>query len=222
MGRRVYYTLIASLPPLPRFDQAVRLPISRERLESRRRMLDPEDDALLERAVAFLAWERDPATRTDQDRAQDLRRLEEMSDHAGLWPLLEFPVNQRTIMAALRRRALGRAAPAAGEAWGAGPLVRYIVKNWGDPTFKLGALHPWVSDAKGHLEAGEALALERLLLNLLWERLARSPYACDFGLEAFLLYLLKWDIVQRWLSYNGEAAVARFEELVMEVTGEQG
>jgi len=211
---------MASLPPLPRFDQALRLPISRERLESRRRMLDPEDEALVERAVAFLAWERDPAARTDQDRAQDFKRLEEMSDHAGLWSLLEFPVNQRTLMAALRRRSLGRPPPAAGEPWGAGSLVRHIVKNWADPTFKLKALHPWISEAQGHLEAGEALALERLLLNQLWERLVRSPYACDFGLEAFLLYLLKWDIVQRWLSYSGEGAVARFEELVMEVTGE--
>lgn len=220
MGRRMYYTLIASLPPLPRFDQSARLPISRERLESRRRMLDPEDEALLERAVAFLAWERDPATRTDQDRAHDFKRLAEMSDHAGLWALLEFPVNQRTIMAALRRRYLGRPAPAAGEPWGAGLLVRHIVKNWDDANFKLGALHPWISEAQGHLEAGKALALERLLLNLLWDRLARSPHARDFTLEAFLLYLLKWDIVQRWLSYSGEGAVARFEELVMEVTGE--
>lgn len=220
MGREIYYTLMASLPPLPRFDQAARLPISRERLQARRRMLDPEDEALLERAVAFLDWERDPAPRTDQDRAQDFKRLEELSDHASLWDLLEFPVNQRTILAALRRRHRGRPAPAAGEAWGAGALARHIVKNWDDPSFKLRALYPWISEAQGHLEAGEALALERLLLNLLWDRLARSPHACGFGLEAFLLYLLKWDIVQRWLSYDGESAVVRFEELVMEVTGE--
>jgi len=220
MRRRVYYTLMASLPPLPRFDQAERLPISRERLQARRRMLEPEDESLLEASVAFLAWEREPAHRTDQDRAQELKRLGELSGHPGLWSLLEFPVNQRTVLAALRRRYRGRPAPVSGEPWGAGPLVRHLEKHWDDPDFKLRALYPWIPEARGHLESGEALALERLRLNLLWDRLDRSPYAHDFGLEAFLLYFLKWDMVQRWLSYSGQGAAARFEELVMEVTGE--
>ena len=54
MSSQPYYTLLASLPPLPRFDQTDRLPITRERLEQRLRMLTPDDAELYEHAVEFL------------------------------------------------------------------------------------------------------------------------------------------------------------------------
>jgi hypothetical protein len=220
MGTRVYYTLISSLPPLPRFDQAERLPITRERLQERGGMLEPEDAELLERAAAFLAWQRQPAARTDQNMVADFQRMADLIDHPTIWALFEFPINQRTVMAALRRRHRGLPAPAAGEPWGVGPLVRHVEKNWDDSNFKLGAMYPWISQAREYLQAGEAVALERLLKNLLWDRVDRSIQPYDFGFEAVLAYLLKWDIVQQWLSYDVEAAKARFEELVVEVTSE--
>ena len=43
MVRRSYYTLVASLPALPRLEQAERLPINETRLVERLRMLHPED-----------------------------------------------------------------------------------------------------------------------------------------------------------------------------------
>jgi hypothetical protein len=35
-----------------------------------------------------------------------------------------------------------------------------------------------------------------------------------FDFEAVLLYTQRWDLIARWTSYNGEAAVARFDEMV--------
>ena len=221
MGNQLYYTLLASLPHLPRFDQAERLPVTRERLRQRNSMLTPEDAALLERAAEFIDWQRQTATRTDEEMIAAFGRLQEQLAHPTLQSFFEFPINQRTIMAALRRRHRGFPAPSHGEPWGVGQYVRHIENNWDDPHFKLNAAHPWIIQARVHLEAGETLALERLLKNVLWDHVDRSVEPYDFGFRAVLAYIIKWDILDRWLSYNVEDAETRFQELVAEVTDEQ-
>ncbi len=221
MGNQPYLTLLASLPPLPRFDQTERLPITRERLAQRLRMLTPEDARLYDRAAAFFAWQRQTATRTDEEMIASYKEMEEIKSHPALQDFFEFPVDQRTIMAALRRRHRGMPAPSPGEPWGVGGLVGHIERNWDDPYFKLDAVHAWIPQARSHLEAGETLALERLLKNMLWDRTDRSAEPYDFGFRAVLVYIAKWDILNQWLSYNVEAAKTHFEELVAEVTDEQ-
>ena len=62
--RRQYIALIASLPPLPPFDRAERLPINEDRLAVLLRMLEGEDLAMVERVASFLAWQRQPMERT--------------------------------------------------------------------------------------------------------------------------------------------------------------
>jgi hypothetical protein len=138
-----------------------------------------------------------------------------------LQSIFDFPIDQRTIMAALRRRSRGLPAPTAGEPWGVGRYVNHIERNWDHPDFKLGAVYPWIPQARAHLEAGETLALERLLKNTLWDRVDRSVPAYEFGFSAVLVYIIKWDILDLWLSYNIEDAKVRFEELVTEVTDEK-
>jgi hypothetical protein len=221
MGSQPYYTLLASLPPLPRFDGAERLPITRERLQQRSGMLTPEDAALFEHAAEFLSWQRQTATRADEEMIASFKRMEEHISHPALQSFFEFPIDQRTIMAALRRRHQGSPAPSPGEPWGVGRYVRHIENNWDDPYFKLNAVYSWIPQARTHLEAGETLALERLLKNVLWDHVDRSVEPYDFGFQAVLAYVIKWDIFQQWLSYNVEDAKKRFEELVAEVTNEQ-
>jgi hypothetical protein len=219
--RNEYYTLIASLPPLVRYDRAERLPINPERLQQRLRMLEPEDADVVERATAFLAWERHPAERTDSEMVASYTRLAALIDHPALTAMFEFPINQRTIMVALRRRHRGRPVPAADELWGVGPLVRHIVRNWDHPDFRLASLYPWIPEARAHVEAGEALALERLLMSVNWDWVDRLAQGNEFGFEKVLAYLFKWHILQRWLSYDSEAAKARFEELITGVIDEK-
>jgi hypothetical protein len=219
MGRRRhYYTLIASLPWLPRFDQAERLPITRERLLERLKMLEPDDAEVVERAVAFLAWQRHPAERTDHDMIVKYRQMMELITHPTLSILIEEMVDQRTIMAALRRRHRGLPAPTATEPWGVGRWMKSIEDNWDVPDFKLSIFYPWLPQVRTYLESGEVLTLEKFLMNQAWNRIDRLVQGNAFGLESVLAYLFKWDMLQRWLSYNTEAAQARFEELVLEVT----
>ena len=221
MGRQPYYTLLAGLPWLPRFDRADRLPISRERLHQRLRMLAPDDALVLERAVAFLAWQKDTSSTGDRDTIVRFKNLAESISNPDLITFFDFPVDQRTIMAALRRRHRGLKPPTAGEPWGVGRYVRHIERNWEDPHFNLAAVYPWISRARLHLEGGEAPALDRLLKNMLWDHMDRTVSPYDFGFPAVISYRMKWDILDQWLSYDGERARIRFEELVKEITDGQ-
>ncbi|MEW6356718.1 MAG: DUF2764 family protein [Planctomycetota bacterium] len=218
--RRYYYMLMVSLPYLPRFDRAERLPINRDRLQDRLRMLEPDDADRVASLMSFRGWADLPRAQTPDEMERDIKQVEHLMGDRRLRPVLEFPVDQRTIMAALRRRRRGLPAPAAGERWGLGPWVEHIRQNWEHPDFKLGAVFPWVPQARAHLDAGEALALSRLLMGLVWDRMGRITEGHEFEFRAVLAYLLKWDIVQRWLSYDKDAARIRFEELLLEAVGE--
>ena len=221
MSGQPYYTLLASLPPLPRFDQTERLPITRERLTQRLSMLTDDDAQLYEHAADFLAWQRQSATRTDAEMIANFKKMEKRIAVPMLQSIFDFPIDQRTIMAALRRRMRGLPAPATGEPWGVGRYVNHIERNWDDPYFKLSAVYPWIVPARSQLEAGETLALQRLLKNALWDHVDRSVPAYDVGFSAVIVYVFKWDILDLWLSYDIEEAKKRFDELVTEVTDEQ-
>ena len=63
-----YYTLIGSLPALPtHVEQAERVPISKLQLDERLKMLEPADAAVIDEMRDFLAWERQPVERTDEE-----------------------------------------------------------------------------------------------------------------------------------------------------------
>jgi hypothetical protein len=215
-----YYELIASLPHLPRFDKAESLPISRERLLNRLKMLEPEDYIKADRAAEFLAWRRQPVGRTNAQIVEIYHQGLKIFTTPLLKELFEFPVNQRTILSALRRKEMGLPKPEHGELWGVGDLITHIERNWDDPLFKLGSVYPWIVQAKTYLQNGESLNLEYLLMNLVWDKLDRLLFKNYFGFEVMIAYLMKWDMIQQWLTYKQEAAVIRFEELIVEVVNE--
>ena len=221
MKNKRYYTLVASLPHLPRFDKAERLPITRERLIQRLKMLDSEDYKLAEIVAEFISWRRQPVGRTNAEIVSIYNQgVKLIFESKLLKPLFELPVNQKTIITALRRREKGLLCPNQGESWGVGPLVTHIEHNWDKPFFKLQSTYPWIVQAQTYLQKGELLKLEYLLANLIWNKLEFVLIKNYFGFEVVVAYLLKWDILQQWLSYNTEEAKARFDELVLETINE--
>jgi hypothetical protein len=220
MGRHQYYMLMASLPALPRFDQAERLPINRERLTSRQTMLVPEDRFLVESAARFLAWFRQPVMRSDAEMVAAYNSMEQIVEERRLWPLFELAVNLKTIIAALRRRLAGHPVPKHGEPWGVGPLVSHIRRHWTDQDFKLEAVYPWISQVRIYLEKGMALDLERFAMGLIWDRFNLPLPGGPFGIEALVAYFFKWSILQQWLVYDKDDAQKRFKELVAEAFDE--
>jgi hypothetical protein len=220
MKRRFYYTLAVSLPALPHFDQAERLPVTREQLQRRLKMLEEGDAEILEEIESYLFWREQPKKECNEEIIKQYRLLMEKEMPLDLQEFILFFMSERTVLVALRRKLRGFAAPKPGEAWGVGRWVQHIEKNWEDPHFGLAAVYPWIVKVRELLYAGETLELERLILNYAWQKLDRLAAGKDFEFAFVVAYLIKWNIIHYWLSFNPEAARVRFEELVSEAYGE--
>ena len=213
-----YYTLMGSLPHLPRFDKAQRLPISQLKLEQRLRMLEPEDAEQLARAELLACWQMTLAKpRTDADMMASYRDAMP-SMQPVLREFLEFRFGLQTLVAALRRRQAGLPVPPRGESWGMGSWLSTIQRHWDEPDFGLSKVHRWLPEARKHLENQDALALERHLMSVVWEWLSRLAESDPFGFEGVVAYVFRWDLLRAWLARDSIAAQKRFQALIKEVT----
>ena len=52
-----------------------------------------------------------------------------------------------------------------------------------------------------------------LLMGIVWQSLDRAAVGKNFVLDNIIVFLSKWDILHRWLSYGEEPALDRFEKL---------
>jgi hypothetical protein len=76
---------------------------------------------------------------------------------------------------------------------------------------------PWLPRARALLEQDEYLSLEELLLTIAWQQLDGIDQRYTYTLQNVIVYLLKWDILERWLSMNPARAAARFDALLEQV-----
>ncbi|MEM7734834.1 MAG: DUF2764 family protein [Deinococcota bacterium] len=233
-----YYTLIASLPALPHPERVARLPISTLRFAERLTMLTEDDARVMHLVEDLIQWQNHPVSRSDAEVIAFYSRLQpsqhtsqpwlasstnwqqddyyQPEDYARLEPIISFRLNQRTLLAALRRRHLGQTAPATGEAWGVSPWLDHIRRNWQTPDFNLGGRFAWLSEARELLEADDSVQLEKQQMNLTWRFLESFAQRDPFSFGALLAYRFKWDMVQRALSYDVGAAQVRLEALLTE------
>ena len=132
-----YVQLMASLPALGPIFAAKRAPINRIRLLARLKMLRPEHLAEIDAAAKLLAWPDQAMLTSDADFVSKARKVIETLRSETLRQLVHHQLEQRTVLAALRRRHAGQAAPAASEIWGYGRYVDRIRANWREPGFGL-------------------------------------------------------------------------------------
>lgn len=213
-----YFTLIASLPALPDFEGARRLPISRERLDRRLEMLRPDDRAEAARAEEFLTWQRQPEHRTDREVMANYERVREGARSPTLRQLAYAQMRRRTVQAALRRRHLGEGPPGPEAEPGLSDVLFTIRRNWSKPDFGLASVHRWIEPMLDCLRSGDALQLERVLMRNSWNRLdaLMARERPRFSFDAVLVYLFQWDILSRWVAYDADRARARFEAMIEE------
>ena len=215
-----YYTLVAGLPGLVHFERAERLPINRVRLDQRLQDLDPVDVEDLSLAEVLLEWQHYPLAFRPEQLIDKYRKATTQISNMRLQQFIEFRMDQRSVLVGLRRRRLGHTAPEPGDQWGIGPSCGWIEAHWERPDFDLGGRYPWLSEARTKLEGNDAIGLERLVMDGVWQHLGRIADDHPFGFEEVFAYVFRWDILNRWLSYRADVATQRFQELVTEAVGE--
>ncbi len=216
----VYIMLMSSLPSPEALFLAKRPPLSRLKLDRRLRILAPEHARALRLTEKVLHWGDIPLSTTDAELVARARTAVREIENETVRLLIRDRLEIRTCMVALRRRQRGESAPASGTAWGFGRWTRHIARNWTEASFRLDAVFPWLREADTLLKAGETLPLQRLILQQAWKSANRRKGAHQYDFEAVVVYVLKWNIVDRWGRYHGETAVKRFDRLTEDALGD--
>ena len=212
-GGNEYVMLIASLPrPGPLF-LLKQTPMSRFKLEQRLRVLRPEHVQSLKLVEEVLDWGRLRMHTTDSEVIARTRRAMAELDSSTLRNIIKSRLELRSCIAALRLRAAGKTAPPTGRVWGYGSELKRIIHNWSAPDFGLSRRYPWLPEADRLIRQGNALALERIILEEAYRDLERRGGLHLFDFEAVVIYVLKWNIVDRWARHNADGASRRFDEL---------
>jgi hypothetical protein len=217
-----YVMLITSLPYHGPLFGAHQTPLSRLRLSYRLKILDEVDAQALRDLSSVLEWIHQSMSVTDAELIARTKRFEEAWGEGFLSDIMRFRMEVRTIYTALRRRRRGESSPPLGKPWGYGRWVRHIQRYWNEPGFRLQQVYPWVNEAERLIETRDSLALERLLLGIVWDYLTRISVSHEFDFEAVVIYVLRWDLIARWSSYHGARAVQRFDDLVEQGMGRYG
>jgi len=208
-----YYALVASLPALPELERAEQTPINAIKLRTRLADLTAPDRNLLDRVESLLHWERLRMDTPDAALIAAASAAMPTLAARGLDDLVRDRLELRTVIAALRRKQAGQAPPGPGEVWGFGRHRDLIRRSWDRSDLGLSHVFPAVRDIAGLIRDGDPDGLERFLLVHVWRALARAGEGHYFDFRAVVIYVLRWNILDRWLSYDGAAAAERFELL---------
>jgi len=209
-----YTMLMTSLPHLGSLFEARYSVISRLKLERRLKVLTPEDAHTLAMVEKVSCWDRLGGIADDAGFIdQALRTMTQLSKPV-MADIVRHRVELRTLVAAMRRRHLGGGAPGEGEKWGVGRWMKVIARNWAEPGFGVQNAFPWVLDAHRLMQERNTVALERLLLEEVWNELGRKSQGHHFDFEAVVIYVLRWDVMERWTHYQAPAAQDRFNALI--------
>lgn len=212
--RDAYIALISSLPGSERLFIAKQPPLSRLRLERRLTALTPEDARVLKVLEHALNWSDYDMDVTDSQAIQRCKDAMRDIPQPTLRDVFTERMDLRTAVAALRLRHQGGSPPSG--SFGLGRWSRHIPANWSDPTFKLDGPMPWMKEAKQLLDAKDPLGLERLLLSVSHRQLKRHAARHYFDFEAVAIYVLIWNIFDRWAQSNAQDAAKRFEHLAQQ------
>ncbi|MCK5354049.1 MAG: DUF2764 family protein [Methyloprofundus sp.] len=220
--RNAYAMLMSGLQPHPlSLWDLENKPASRIHLERRLTLLQDQDRQQLEQIVSILHWARmDAENSSDAKIAAEAERVIQSIDNPLLRETIIWRMELRTIMTAIRRRKLGMNAPPKNQRWGYGQVVPFILKNWQIEDFSLSHRFIWIKQANMLFETEQSVELEKLLLNLSWQHYERIGQAHYFDFEAVVIYVLRWNIVHRWVQCDKQIAMQQFEKLVNDGLGE--
>ena len=219
MAENAYYTLLTSLPHIDSLFDSKITPISRIQLDRRLAMLPMADRETLVRVEQLIHWSHLGEDVKEEALINTAPRLTQELESKDLIDLVNWRLDMRTIVAALRRKSKGIQAPTTAR-WSYGSRYAYIRRNWNNPTLGLQHSFPWIPSVIECLSRQDYLQLEKTLLEAVWHKLNDLDNKHRFDFEAVVVYVLRWNLVARWTTYNGDEAIMRFRELTEMALGE--
>ncbi|NVO54763.1 hypothetical protein HW561_03030 [Rhodobacteraceae bacterium B1Z28] len=189
-------------------------PLSRLRLDRRLKALTPEDANVLDVLEHTPSWSAYDMNVTDSQAIQRCKQALREIPQPTLRKLFMERMEIRSVVAALRLRQRGEGPPSG--SFGVGRWGRHIPANWSDPSFRLETPMPWINEVNQLLDSEDPLGLERLLLSLSHTQLKRHAARHTFDFEAVAIYVLIWNIFNRWAQSSAEEAAKRFEKLAQQ------
>lgn len=209
-----YAMLMASLPVHPpRLFSAHQTPVSRIQLDKRLALLDTHDTEDLRRIETLLHWSQ-IANATDEFIIKKSAEVVDSINDRFLKKIIIWRLELRTLLSALRMRHAGAGQPAKGRFPGIGRWLGDIEKNWQKTDFGIGRQVPWIIPVQQLLSQNKSYELEKLLLDLVWQYYAKEGNQHYFDFPAVVIYVLRWDITNRWTHYHADEALKRFDGLV--------
>jgi hypothetical protein len=213
-GSTRYTLLLSSLPYLPPpLSQQRFIPPSRIQIGKALDLLGEEDTLRMQRINSVLHWSHLPLERDDVAMVAEAEKLLVDEESPFLREVILERLELRTLIAAMRYRELN-GTPQPGKFRAIGRYTGRILTNWHDPAFGMGHLFGWLNEAVRLLHSGNSLALDRLLMHESWRRLQRIDDHYDYGFDAVVLYVMRWNILDRLSRQHEEVAINRFKSMV--------
>ncbi len=213
-ARNRYALLISSLPPHKHNLFATEhLPVTQIQLNKRLQWLDEKDAQDLSLINDLLYWSTLSAVSDDDFVAHALQTLPKVSN-TFFKQMILWRLEMRTLITALRHRQQGRVPASEKDVSGFGRWPLILSRNWQHHDFGLGRHFPWLAQAAELISQHNSLELEKLLLNLVWQQYERQGNGHYFDFEAVVIYVLRWDIINRWRQCDPQQALTRFNRMV--------
>ncbi len=206
----MYYTLVASLPALPRSFDAGPSPITTSTLRERLSILTDADRRVVDQLSDFFRWDRQPVERSDAEVIAIHRRLNREIGSPLVRRLIEHRFEMRTLVAAVRCRREQMPRPQLPDL----PVSDWIRRHWDQPDFRVNSRFPWLSHFCQALDHGQPQHAQRILFAELWSLWSRLDQQYHFTFESIVLYLARWEILHRWANQNAVLGKQRFDDLV--------
>lgn len=209
-----YTLLISSLPAHKTvlFDEE-QTPLSRIQLNKRLKLLDEKDTADLLKIEQLLHWSH---IKKDLNQAFVDETIESIDsiNNEFIKNIIIWRLELRIILAALRMRHQGQKTAPVKKIFGFDYWYFMMSKNWHQPDLGLSKQLPWIAEVNALLVENKSLALEKFLFSVVWDHYRQLSLGHYFNFEAVIIYVLRWDIIDRWTRYNKQIALKHFNDLI--------
>lgn len=206
-----YYTLMTSLPKLSGNFKVSHLPISQLQLMKRTKLV-PDHDKEIVKLLINLTWRDWFNTETDikNDRIMTAKMNE--LHNPFIDELITYVFDIRSILAAIRLRKSNSDSTDNKQTVLLTHWRERILNHWNEPDFGLGSVYPWLSDVIAKQSSNESQLIDEMVITQLWKHLQSIETLHYFDLEALIIYLVRWQIINYWSQFDGEKAFTEIDK----------